>query len=115
MSKRYMDWTDWAGDNPELAEAELRAERERAEASFARVIRAGLLQSAAQYALSEDELVASEAKEKVIFDYFEEEDEPCEHEDIDNQGVCTNCGDEVEGWEPDEAQLDQHYGTDVAA
>jgi hypothetical protein len=39
----------------------------------------------------------------------------CEHEDIDNQGVCTDCETEVEGWEPDETQLDQHYGTSVAA
>lgn len=34
------DWTTWAGDNPVEAEKEL---REQAEASFARVIRAGLL------------------------------------------------------------------------
>jgi hypothetical protein len=41
--------------------------------------------------------------------------EQCEHEEIDNQGVCTDCGIEVEGWEPDETQMDQHYGTGVAA
>lgn len=67
-----MDWTDWAGDNPELAERELRKGQ-----PFQRT--------------------------------------HCEHEDIDNQGVCQNCGDEVEGWEPNQLQLDQHYGTDVAA
>jgi hypothetical protein len=39
----------------------------------------------------------------------------CEHAEVDNQGVCTDCGDEVEGWEPDEQQLDQHHGTSVAA
>jgi hypothetical protein len=41
--------------------------------------------------------------------------EQCEHAEIDNQGVCENCGIEVEGWEPDQTQMDQHYGTSVAA
>lgn len=41
--------------------------------------------------------------------------EACEHTEVDNQGVCEDCGDEVEGWEPDERQLDQHHGTSVAA
>jgi hypothetical protein len=88
MAKRYMDWADWAGDHPEQAEAELRAERERAEQSFARVIREGLLQPAA---------VATERTS-------------CEHEDVDNQGVCANCGREVEGWEPTDAQIFAQYG-----
>jgi hypothetical protein len=46
MGSQYEDWADWAGDHPEQAEADLRAQREKAEASFARVIRAGLLESA---------------------------------------------------------------------
>ena len=36
---------------------------------------------------------------------------PCEHAEVDNQGVCENCGDEVEGWEPDDAQLLTQFGT----
>jgi hypothetical protein len=67
MAKRYMDWTDWAGDHPELAEAELRAKE-----PFQRT--------------------------------------SCEHEDVDNQGVCQNCLEEVEGWEPDDAQIFAQYG-----
>jgi hypothetical protein len=39
----------------------------------------------------------------------------CEHEEIDNQGVCLDCEIAVEGWEPNQTQLDQHYGTSVAA
>lgn len=41
--------------------------------------------------------------------------EQCEHAEVDNQGVCENCATEVEGWEPDEQQIDQHHGTSVAA
>lgn len=35
----------------------------------------------------------------------------CEHEPVDNQGVCENCGDEVEGWEPSDIQLLVQFGT----
>ena len=38
-------------------------------------------------------------------------EETCEHAEADNQGVCENCGIEVEGWEPDDAQLLTQYGT----
>lgn len=31
MSTNYEDWTDWAGDHPEQAEADLRAKREKDE------------------------------------------------------------------------------------
>jgi hypothetical protein len=41
--------------------------------------------------------------------------EQCEHAEIDNQGVCENCGIEVEGWEPDDAQLLTQFGTKVPA
>jgi methionyl-tRNA synthetase len=36
--------------------------------------------------------------------------EQCEHEDVDNQGVCQNCGDEIEDWEPSDAQIFAQYG-----
>lgn len=36
--------------------------------------------------------------------------ESCEHEAVDNQGVCENCGDEIEGWEPSDAQIFAQYG-----
>lgn len=87
MSKHYEDWADWAGDHPEQAEADLRKE---AEASFARVVRAGLL---------EPSYVAPI------------EDATCEHAEADTQGVCEDCGSEVEGWEPDDAQLLTQTGT----
>jgi hypothetical protein len=41
--------------------------------------------------------------------------EPCEHAEVDNQGVCMDCGTEVEGWEPDDAQLLTQFGTKVPA
>ena len=69
------DWTDWAGDHHELAEADLRKRR------------------------GEEPNCGGN----------------CAHDDVDNQGVCVDCGIEVEGWEPDEQQLDQHHGTSVAA
>lgn len=34
----------------------------------------------------------------------------CEHEDVDNQGTCQNCLEEVEGWEPSDAQIFASYG-----
>lgn len=34
----------------------------------------------------------------------------CEHEDADNQGVCQNCGDDIEGWEPTDAQIFAQHG-----
>jgi len=37
--------------------------------------------------------------------------ETCEHAEVNNQGVCENCGDEIEGWEPDDAQLLVQFGT----
>jgi hypothetical protein len=43
-------------------------------------------------------------------------EETCPHaEDIDNQGVCENCAIEVEGWEPNDAQLLTQFGTKVPA
>lgn len=35
---------------------------------------------------------------------------PCEHPAIDNQGVCQDCEQPVEGWEPNDAQIFAHYG-----
>lgn len=96
MSTHYEDWTDWAGDHPQEVEAELRAEREKAEASFARAIRAGLLQSA--------------SGETVSLGDFTQYADDCEHAEVSNQGVCTDCGDEVEGWEPSDAQIFAQYG-----
>jgi hypothetical protein len=81
------DWADWAGDNPVEAERELARERERAEASFARVIRAGLTEPA-----------------PVV------EDEPCEHTEVYATGHCADCGAEVEGFEPADAQIFAQYG-----
>ena len=83
MAKKYMDWADWAGNNPELAEAELRASKQR--------------------------LIDKHIELEALIGGN------CEHAEVDNQGVCENCATEVEGWEPDETQLDQHHGTSVAA
>ena len=61
----------------------------------------------ADWAGDHPEQVEAERRAKLI--------EQCEHAEVDNQGVCENCATEVEGWEPDEQQLDQHHGTSVAA
>ena len=36
--------------------------------------------------------------------------EQCEHEDVDNQGVCQNCADVIESWEPSDAQIFAQFG-----
>lgn len=81
------DWADWAGDNPVEAEEQLRKERERAEASYARVIRAGLMEPAP---------VA--------------EEEPCGHTEVYATGHCADCGEPVPGFEPTDAQIFACYG-----
>lgn len=83
-------WTDWADDNPEQAEADLR-ERQWAEhkrlAAQAIPDRDGA-DSAAMYAA---------------------ERTSCEHEDVAG-GWCQNCGDAIEDWEPTDAEIFAHYG-----
>jgi len=37
-------------------------------------------------------------------------DPECEHPDVDSQGVCLDCEQPVEGWEPNDAQIFAHYG-----
>lgn len=37
-------------------------------------------------------------------------EEACEHPDVDNQGVCMDCGEEIENWEPTDAQIFACYG-----
>lgn len=64
MSKRYMDWADWADDHMMVCE-----------------------------------------------DLQPNCGGNCEHAEVDNQGVCENCATEVEGWEPDDAQLLHQFGT----
>jgi hypothetical protein len=71
----YTDWADWAGDHPEQAEAQLRAERQ----------------------INEQ------------FHDFTEGD--CEHAEVTSTGHCEDCGIEVEGFEPDDAQLLTQFGT----
>ena len=83
MSTKYEDWTDWAGDHPQEAEEDLRKERERAEESFARVIRAGLLESAVEAS--------------------------CEHTEVYPNGKCSDCGYEIEDWEPSDAMIPGTY------
>jgi len=34
----------------------------------------------------------------------------CDHHDVDNQGVCLDCEQPVEGWEPTDAQIFAQYG-----
>jgi len=98
MSKQYEDWADWAGDHHEEAQAELRKQREWAEhrriAARANILDRDGADSAAMYAA---------------------ERETCEHAEVSPSGYCANCGIEVEGWEPDDAQLLTQFGTKVPA
>ena len=34
----------------------------------------------------------------------------CDHHDVDNQAVCLDCEQPVEGWEPTDAQIFAQYG-----
>jgi hypothetical protein len=36
--------------------------------------------------------------------------EQCEHEDVNNQGECENCGTQIPDWEPTDAQIFAWYG-----
>lgn len=85
MSNDNVTWVDWADDHPEEA---ARWEEQRRLAAQPIEDRDGA-DSAAMYAA---------------------ERQQCEHEDVDNQGVCRNCGDEIEGWEPTDAQIFAQYG-----
>ena len=91
MSK-YEDWTDWAGDHPQQAEEDLRKERERAEESFARVVREGLLHPSVWGAA-------------VIVEATED----CGHTEVYPNGKCADCGEWVEDFEPSDAQIPGTY------
>jgi hypothetical protein len=94
MSSNYEDWTDWAGDHPEQAEAELRQARKRA--------------ACPGHGHNKDLFHANPAvcPERLS----------CEHTEVSASGYCENCGGIVADWEPDDAQLLTQTGTkDVAA
>ena len=82
MSKRYMDWTDWAGDHP------LEAERELHKGSTAQKL--GLTPSG--------------------IDATDPEQDVCQHTEMYATGHCADCGDEVEGFEPTDAEIFAHHG-----
>lgn len=81
------DWTDWAGDNPEEAEAQLHAGS-----------------PAAALGLSPAGIDATDPNEAA-----------CEHEVTDNQGVCLDCEEPIEGFEPTDAQIPGSYDIRKAA
>ena len=80
MTAQYEDWTDWAGDHPEQAEADLRRDRIRAAA------RQGI------------DLEALEAPD--------DPDAECEHADAYPNGYCADCGEPVPDFEPDDEQIE---------
>ena len=79
---KYEDWTDWAGDHPQEAEEDLRKERERA---GARVILLGWGAG----------VIVEEAR--------------CEHTEVYPNGKCSDCGYEIEDWEPSDAMIPGTY------
>jgi hypothetical protein len=106
------DWTTWAGDNPQEAEAELRAERERAEASFARVIRAGLLQPAHNHEYMLCSAACETCGEPRDTQYLT----TCEVEGHEfHVGVCLICEEPDEDYEPSDAQIPGTYEIRKAA
>jgi len=92
MSTKYEDWTDWAGDHPEQVEADLRERATKLEARLAE-----------HRNLTRQPIEDRDGADSAAL--YAAERRSCEHEAVDNQGVCENCGDEVEGWEPDDSQL----------
>ena len=54
---------------------------------------------------------AGDHHEEVQADLRAKRIEQCEHTEVDYIGYCANCGIEVEGWEPDDAQLLTQFGT----
>jgi len=57
----------------------------------------------ADWAGDHHEQVEAERRAKLV--------EQCEHAEVSPSGYCENCGTEVEGWEPDDAQLLVQSGT----
>lgn len=109
MSKHYEDWADWAGDNTRQAEEDLRKQREKEEAraearwqEHMNIVRNSTIQdrdgadSAALYAKERREANALQ--------------DVCQHTEVYSTGHCADCGDEVEGFEPTDAQIFAHYG-----
>lgn len=83
MSKKYADWTDWAGDHPAQAAAE---SWNRSKAAALNISASGI-------------------------DYTEpEDDEVCQHTEVYSTGHCADCEEPVEGFEPTDAEIFAHYG-----
>lgn len=107
MSK-YEDWADWAGDNSQQAEADLRAERERNErwAEHKRLAERSTIpdrdgaESAALY--------AKERREREALAV-------CGHTEAYSNGHCADCGVPIEDFEPSDAQIPGTYEIRKAA
>lgn len=137
MSKHYEDWADWAGDHPQQAEEDLRKQREkeaaRAEARWQEhmnIVRNSTIQdrdgadSAALYAKERREREAETAEDieafkamqpirivdSALYERLEAAQEVCQHTEVYETGHCADCGYEVEGFEPTDAQIFAHYG-----
>jgi hypothetical protein len=90
------DWADWAGDNPVEAERELREEaRKRLEREVAE-LKAIVAQN--PNPKTPEELLADLVKGT------------CGHTEVYATGHCADCGHEVEGFEPTDAQIFAHHG-----
>ena len=85
MPKRYCDWTDWAGDHPEQAEADLHRDRVRAGTALAGISPSGI------------DLDAPEP------------DADCGHTDFYPNGYCADCGEPVPDFEPTDDMIETDY------
>lgn len=92
MSNHYEDWADWAGDHPQQAEADLRAEREKAYRAHG--IKIGDSAWGAGVIIEDD----------------------CELEGHEwHFGVCLICEEVVEDFEPTDGQIPGTYEIRKAA
>lgn len=82
MSKKYADWTDWASDHPAQAAAE---SWNRSKSKALNLSASGI-------------------------DYTDPANDECQHTEVYATGHCADCGAEVEGFEPTDAQIFACYG-----
>lgn len=108
MSKHYEDWADWAGDHPEEAEAERRAEARK---MLEREVAALKAEREAMGQKTRAEMLVELQKDFSCAKIEGYSMDSCEHAEVSPSGYCENCGMPVMDWEPDDAQLLTQSGT----
>lgn len=97
MSKHYADWNDWAGDHPEQAERDLGRITHMEDPCENYGHSFSLASPTCDLCMAERPTVE------------------CEHTEVYSTGHCADCGTEVEGFEPSDAQIPGTYDIGKAA